>query len=101
MDKVLAQFKSQLGRPIVAVTNEKASGILRKSGDSSQLMDIGWSYYEPAYKARPAQAHMDAEAIEGLAAQDVLAIGSFSLKASAAVGTGELADRQRKAIYQG
>jgi len=97
----LAQGRLQGGQSVVAVSQEQPAGACRHIPDHLALMHIGEGEVHLGDHAGPAQAQMQAKAVEGLAAGMVFAKAGRVIKAMTAVGARTLADRDRHTIHDG
>src|SRR5258708_34019344 len=95
------QLVTQGRLPVVAVAYEPARRGGGQLGDHGQFMYVGRRQAELGNHAWPLQAHVHAEAAEGLPHHRVFAIGRLPAEAPAAEGARELADWQREAIHHG
>ena len=91
-----------LGRVVVAVTDEQSTaGGLDELRYDGKLVGISRGHREAADEPRPANQHVQPEAIEGLPEQHVLAKGRLSAEAFTSVGTSEQACRQGHRVADG
>ncbi len=97
----LGQSLFSLRRPVVAISNDDATGLLNERRQHGELVGIGRRQREAGDDPRPADPHVHPEAVEGLLEEDVLAESGFSFEARAAVGAGEQTRRQGKRVCQG
>lgn len=67
-------------------------------GGHLQFVDVACRQLELGDDARPTQARVEAQAIEGLAGEVVVAVGRLFRQAPTARGAGKLADRQGEAL---
>ncbi len=91
LDASPGQFLPNRRRPVVAVPNHHAPGMLNQVGHYRKLVGVGSGYRDASDHPRPADPHVCPKAVEGLPEERVLAEGSLSLKTPAAVGAGEQA----------
>ncbi len=96
-----AQKGFERGQPVIAVSQEQSARACGQIGDDLAFMDVGRGQDHLGNYSRPAQADMQAEAIEGLASRMVLAVVGLPSEAPTAGGAGELTDRDRKTINDG
>lgn len=97
----LAQSRLQGRQPIVVVAQEQPTGLCRHVPDHLAFMDIGRSQVHLGDHAGPTQPHVQAKAIEGLAAGMIFAIAGHVVEAMAAVRSHKLADRDGHTIDDG
>ena len=75
----------------VAVSDDQASGALDDLRKHGELVGVGRGHRETGYEPGPADPHVDAEAVEGLLEEGILAEGGLPPEAFAPVGAGEQA----------
>jgi hypothetical protein len=97
LDTPPGQFLPNWRRPVVAVPDRHAPGMLEQLGHYyRKLVSVRRSHPDASDHPRPANPHMySAETVEGLFEESVLAESGFSFEAPAAVGSGERTRRGR------
>src|SRR5215211_75327 len=101
LDAHRRQLLLGLGRVIVAVPDDQPGGVFDEFGDDRELVDVGRGHRDAGDYPGPANPHVYSEALKGLFEQGVLTESGLSLKAPAAVGSGEQARRQGHRVADG
>src|SRR5215472_6786270 len=94
----LPQEGFELGQPGVTVAQQQPGRAWRQVQGGFALMDVGWYQFYPSDDARPADTGVQAEAVQGLADDGILAIAGLPAEAPTAMGACKLANREREAV---
>ena len=101
LDAALGELLTEAWRPEVAIADDEAGGAFGEVVSGGEFLPIAWSELDLADGTRPADARMQAEAVERLLREVIMAIGSLSPAAPAARGARELANRECEAVNDG
>ena len=101
LDAALGELLTEAWRPEVAIADDEAGGAFGEVVSGGEFLPIAWSELDLADDTRPADARMQAEAVERLMREVIMAIGSLSPEAPAARGARELANRECEAVNDG